>query len=55
MIKKQKFTNKVISDFDCWISDLSISFVSDFELWISDFDSQRVSVCDPRGTNRQKI
>ena len=28
-----------VSDFDFWISDLSVSFVSDFELRISDFDS----------------
>jgi len=36
MVKKQKISNKLISDFDFWISDLRGSFVSDFELRISD-------------------
>jgi len=34
-----KISNRLISDFDFWISDLSVSFVSDFELRISDFHS----------------
>jgi len=36
MIKKQKTPNQLISDFDFWISDLTVSFVADFVLRISD-------------------
>ena len=32
MIKKQKIPNKLVSDSDFWISDLTVSFVSDFVL-----------------------
>jgi len=38
MIKRHKIPNRLVSDFDFWISALSVSLVSDFELRISDFD-----------------
>jgi hypothetical protein len=38
MIKTDKIPNQFVSDFDFWLSALSISVVSDFELRISDFD-----------------
>ena len=31
--------NELVSDFDIWVSDLSVSFASDFVFRISDFDS----------------
>jgi hypothetical protein len=37
MIKKHKISDRLVSDFHFWISDLSVSFVSDFGLRISDF------------------
>jgi hypothetical protein len=37
MIKTHKIPNPFVSDFDFWLSVLSVQFVSDFELRISDF------------------